>query len=148
MNSRKSACPQRTETGPVDSRTTEVIRQLRLHAEDLALELAVRLRVLGKTLNSACPEQGSGRTPSSAYKGLRRQLDSFFASVASHEFAGERYFDHIRSYLQDALPPELGEAVCAEPCRIELVDEVVSLLSEVGCGNDELESLPAFSFSL
>lgn len=129
MKSKKNACLQQTGNRPVDSRTTVAFRQLRLQAEDLTLELGVRLRVLGKTMHSACPEQGTVLDPS-AYKELRKQLDRFFASVARRKFPEDCHIHHIQSYLQDALPSELGEAVCGEPCPIELVETVISLLTE------------------
>ena len=137
---------------PIDSRTTQAFHQLRLHAEELALELAVRLRVLGKSLASACPGHGAGdgkRTKGAiAYTKLRRQLDGFFGSLESRDFAGDRYYPVIRHYLQDALPGELEDRVCTDPCRIELVDAVISLLTENVFEGDGSTEGPAIFYSL
>jgi hypothetical protein len=120
---------------PIDSRTTQAFHQLRLHAEELALELAVRLRVLGKSLAVACPgpEAAGG---SAAYAGIRRQLESFFGSLGDGETAGHHSFPVVRDYLRETLPPELNGCIGANLCRIEVVETVISLLSESACEGD------------
>jgi hypothetical protein len=144
---------ERTPSGlrPIDSRTTQAFHQLRLHAEELALELAARLRVLGKSLAATCPGKGDAdgkRTGApAAYAKIRRQLDGFFGSLAGSEFAGNRHFLVIRDYLQATLPPEPNGCGAADPCRIELVEAVVCFLSESNCENDGLSERPMVSFS-
>jgi hypothetical protein len=118
---------------PIDSRTTQAFHQLRLHAEELALELAVRLRVLGKSLAAACPgpEAVDGNIGgSAAYANIRRQLEGFFGSLADDDPAAHHCFPVVRDYLQNSLPVELNGCGGAAPCRIELVETVISLLSE------------------
>lgn len=123
----------------IDPRTAQALHQLRQHAEELALELAVRLRVLGKSLAAACPGpgvRGGRRTDgSSTYNNLRRQLDGFFGSLADRDFAVQHYFPVVREYFQETLPFELNGCVGDESCRIEQVEAVISLLSESSCGN-------------
>jgi hypothetical protein len=131
-----SAPGERTSLGgrSIDPRTTQAFHQLRFHTEDLALELAVRLRVLGKSLVAACPEWGMAgekRTCGSvAYQNLRRQLDCFLGSQVERAFAGQHYFPVVRDYIQDSLPFELNDCAGDDLCRIELVERAISLLSE------------------
>lgn len=118
---------------PVEARTTEAVHQLRHHTEDLALELTVRLRVLGKSLATACPGRGTSDGTRSgnllAYQNLRRQFDDFLDSLVDRGFAGHHYFPVIRHYLQDFLPVELNGCIGAGRCRIEQVEAIISLLS-------------------
>jgi hypothetical protein len=136
---------------PIDSRTAQAFHQLRLHAEELALELAVRLRVLGKSLAATCPGPeavGRKRTGgSAAYTNIRRQLDGFFGSLVDGDFAGQHYFPVVREYIQETLPFELNGCVGADPCRIELVEAVISLLSESTCEDDGFKEGLMLSYS-
>jgi hypothetical protein len=137
---------------PIDLRTTQAFYQLRLHAEELALELAVRLRVLGKSLASACPGPeavGGKRTGgSAAYANIRRQLDGFFGSLVDDDLAAHHCFPVVREYIQETLPFELKGCADADPCRIELVEAVVSLLSESSCEDDGCMEGLMLSYSL
>jgi hypothetical protein len=127
----------------IDAHTTQAFQQLQLHAEDLTLELAVRLRVLGKCLVMACPglvavvERKLGGAV--AYENLRRQLEGFLGSLVDLELAGHHCFPVVRNYLQESLPLELGDCVGAAPCRIELVETIVSLLSGHSCENSAFQ---------
>jgi len=136
----------------IDSQTTQAFHQLRFHAEGLALELTVRLRVLGKSLAAACPGRGAdgGKRAggSVTYQNLRRQLDGFLGSLVDHDLAGHRCFPVIRNFLQDSLPYEVNGCVGDDPCRIERVEAVISLLSDNICENDEFTGGPTLSFSL
>ena len=148
-----SSFEERTSPGsrPIDSRTTQAFHQLRLHAEELALELTVRLRVLGKSLAAACPgpETVGGRRTGglAAYTNIRRQLDGFFGSLVDGDFAGQHYFPIVREYIQEALPFELNGCVGDDPCRIELVEAVISLLSESTCEDDGFKEGLMLSYS-
>jgi len=134
-------------TGALDLPTTRVFRQLRVQAEDLALELVVRLRVLAKGLAAACPGHGGKpgvpATDARIYRGLRRQLDDFFASLEDRDFAGHDYFHHIRRFLQDSLPWEPGACGGNETCRIELLEAVITLLTTASGGEEAGEPEPA-----
>jgi hypothetical protein len=136
----------------IDSQTTQAFHQLRFHAEGLALELAVRLRVLGKSLAAVCPGQGADEGKraegSVTYQNLRQQLDGFLGSLVDHDFAGHRYLPAIRNFLQDSLPYEVNGCVGGVPCRIERVEAVISFLSDNICENEELTGGPTVSFSL
>jgi hypothetical protein len=136
-----SSLQERTSANsrPIDSQTTQAFHQLRLHAEELALELAARLRVLGKSLTAACqgPWAADGKTGSpSAYAGIRRQLDGFFGSLLDGDFADHPYVPVVRDYIQKNLPSELNGCGNANTCRIEIVESVISLLSECACEQD------------
>jgi hypothetical protein len=136
----------------LDSCTTQALHLLRINAEELALELAVRLRVLGKSLAAGCPGQRSigdkSAQCSSAYQGLRRQLDGFLGSLVDSDCAGQRYLPVIRHYLHNALPPELHGCVGGDACRINRVEAVISLLSDNFYENDVFMEDPVLSFSL
>jgi hypothetical protein len=156
MKSKNPHCLLRTGSSsshgrPIDLRTTQAFHQLRLHTEELALELAVRLRVLGKSLAAACPGPeavGRKRTGGlAAYTNIRRQLDGFFGSLVDGDFAGQHYFSVVREYIQETLPFELNGCVDADPCRIELVEAVISLLSESTCEDEAVTEGLILSFS-
>jgi hypothetical protein len=122
------------QVGALDSRTAQIFRQLQAQAEDLALELVVRLRVLAKSLAAACFGHGEKpevvETDAGTYRGLRRQLDDFFVSLEDRDFAGDDYFHYIRRFLQDSLPWEPGGCEDNTPCRIEVLESVIALLSD------------------
>ena len=132
----------------IDSRTTQAFQQLRFHAEDLALELAVRLRVLGKSLAAACQQPGrsAARKPV-PYHALRLQFEHYMGSLVDRGFAQYRYFPVVRHCLQDSLPLEPNDC-SGHPCRIERVEQVISLLSENIHGNEDYSWAPAPLFSL
>ena len=120
----------RADGWPIDTHTTQAFQNFRAHAEDLALELAARLRVLGKSLAMGCPERveftGDKTT---GYQSLRLQLDRFIGSLVEHGFAELPYFSVVRDYFQEFLPVELNGCV-GQACRVEQVETVISLLSE------------------
>jgi hypothetical protein len=136
---------------PIDSKTTQAFHQLQFHAEELALELAVRLRVLGKSLGATCPGpaavEGKRAGGLIAYKNVRRQLDVFLGGLTESEIAGHQCFPVIRHCIQDSLPYELNDCVVASSCRIELVETLISLLSDSICENHELAGGPLHAYS-
>jgi hypothetical protein len=118
---------------PAESDLTQVLQQLKRYSEGLTLELAARLRVLEKSLATACPGHGSDlkKKPEDSvpYKNLRRQLDIFLSSLENHHPTGAAFFPTIRQYLEQSLPYELQGCGDGEPCRIGWVEAVVSILS-------------------
>jgi hypothetical protein len=136
----------------IDAQTMQAFQHLRLHAEELSLELAVRLRVLGKSLAVACPAQeaviGKRTRGSLAYTNLRRQLDGFLGSLVDLDLTGQRYFPVIRHYFHQALPLELPSCGGDDACRIERVEAVVSLLSDSVGEDDLLTDGTLLSYSL
>lgn len=135
---------------PIDSQTTQALHQLRLHAEEVALELAARLRVLGKSLAAACPENGAcGRKvkgASAAYASIRRQLDAFFGSLVDNDFAGQHYFPIVQDYIQETFPFEVNGCP-GNTCRIEHIEAVISLLSESTYENEAFSLNPVLLFA-
>ena len=147
MNS-KNPCRQRhadrtsrsSAAAAIDSRTRQALFQLRLHTEELALELAVRLRVLGNGMSAACQiamaDANKSTAESFAYANLRGQLDGFLGSHINGEFAKFQSFTVIRRYLLDTLPQELKICVSGGPCRLEIVEALVAMLSGNGHEHD------------
>ncbi len=123
---------------------------MRLQTEDLALELAARLRVLGKSLSMICPEvKGEKRALEwNAYKEIRHHLDCFLDSVTHTEFTMPEVFNLVRQYLQDTLPLELDHCTGAGLCRIDIVEAVIALLSENVRENEGTERDLVAAFSL
>ncbi len=114
----------------IDSRTMHAFHQFQLYAEEQALELAVRLRVLGKSLVAGCQRHGNpSDTTAVAYRSLRQQLGQHLASLAENDSAKDHNFATIRQFLQGSLPNELNG--CAKNfCSIERVEMLITLLSE------------------
>lgn len=155
MNTEKSNCPFRDDHFPselldrqIDRRIRQVFRSLRLNKEDLALGLAARLRVLGKSLAAGCREgdQAADRQ-AHAYKALRLQLDEFMRSLVERGFAGHPAFSALHEYLRGSLPFEAGTC-SGTVCRLELIDTAIALLSEGGWEKDGLEAPALSDFSL
>jgi len=152
-------CVQRTgrrprvKTSPdyalLDAGTAKSFQLLRLHAEGRALELAARLRVIGKSLAASCPGHGgvADRTApgTAAYHNLRRQLDGFLSAMCEAGAAGQHFFPAIHYFLQQILPHELHGCIGDEACRIERVETIVALLSEAIGDNDEMAGIPLAS---
>jgi hypothetical protein len=128
-------CPLRGEAAPrsrrpADLQTAQAFQQFQLHAEEQALALAVRLRVLGKSLSAGCQERG-GSTDKEAqdFQSLRRQLENYLVFLVGLGFDNQPYFPPVRHYLQDSLPLELY-GCAGNHCSIERVETLISLLSE------------------
>jgi hypothetical protein len=131
---------------PIDPHTTQAFQSLRVHAEELALELAVRLRVLGKSLAAGCQGRGeSTEYRTAAYKSLRLNLENFISSLVEHGIAEHHYSPVVR-YLQDSLPFELAGCP-GQACRVGQVETVISLLSESVGENDDFSGALAPSIS-
>lgn len=132
---------------PIDSRTTQAFHQFQLHAEEQALDLAVRLRVLGKSLTSGCLGRGvaTGKNAED-FQSLRRQLENYLVSLVDHGFEKHPYFPTVRQCLQESLPFELNGCT-GNHCTIERVETFISLLSDHIRGkNDGFSGEPASSF--
>jgi hypothetical protein len=136
----------------LDSGIAQSFQLLRLHAEGRALELAARLRVIGKSLAASCPGHGGAAartTPgAAAYQNLRRQLDGFLSAMCEAGAAGQHFFPAIHYFLQQILPHELNGCIGDEACRIERVETIVSLLSDAYCENDEFTGIPIITVAL
>ena len=137
------------DVSSIDSPTTQAFQLLLVHAEDLALELAVRLRVLGKSLAAVCCQQPGGAVARKPvpYHVLRQQFENFLGSLADHGFAQQNYFPIVCHYLQDSLPLE-PKGCSGHTCRIGRVEEVISLLSANTHEHEDYSWAPAPSFSL
>ncbi len=154
MKTKKQNCLLRAGTPgksnidqPVDLHTRNAFRNLRLNAEDLALGLAARLRVLAKSLAAGC--QGAENPTARknlAYKALRLQLDDFMGHFIDRGTSEHHCFPVVRDYLLEFLPLEL-RGCSGNPCWLDQVERVISLLSESVCEIDEIwrETLPSFS---
>jgi|GEM_PF-1936510 len=135
MKTETNTCPLLDEVASgagrqIDSRTTQAFHLFQLHAEEQALDLAVRLRVLGKSLASGCLGRGiaTGKRAED-FQALRLQLENYLVSLADHGFEEHPYFPTVRHCLQEALPLELN-GCAGKHCTIERVETFISLLSE------------------
>lgn len=127
-----SAC--RHERG-IDADARQAFRELQNCAEDLALELTVRLRVLGKGLAAACQADGADTAQvSGLYCTLRQQFDHFLNAQADEGLSAQEFFPTVRHYLREFLPAELGVCGSVPFCRVQQVETVIALLS----GSDRL----------
>jgi hypothetical protein len=115
---------------PADRQTAQAFQQFQLHAEEQALALAVRLRVLGKSLSAGCQERGipAGKKAQD-FQSLRRQLENYLVFLVGLGFDKQPYFSPVCHYLQDSLPLELY-GCSGTYCSIEQVETLISLLSE------------------
>jgi len=161
MKSKNPNCYLHTGTSPakrtspgalsIDSRTAQAVQQLRFHAEEMALELAVRLRVLGKSLAAACLRLGTvtdkSRRNALAYQDLRGQLDAFLSLQEDRGLTGHPCFPVIRNYLKESLPYEVNGCAGNDPCRVERIETVIALLSENSSESYEFIGDPVISFS-
>lgn len=148
-------CPGRgtpAHARTIDRGTRQVFRQVGLHAEDLALELAVRLRVLGKCLEAICHQREPGTLPTgreaTTYQRLRRQLDDFLDALGEHEGRGRHYVPGIRRCLDAALPATPVACSGSDGCCIELLGILVGELSGHHGSEAAFSGAPLLSFSI
>jgi hypothetical protein len=127
----------------VDALTTQAFRNLRIQSEELALELAVRLRVLGRGLFAGCKEsvtigkRTSGGT--AAYAALRLQLHQFLSSQTEDGSAEEHHLHAVQHYLQDLLPlAHRGGCLGRTECLVQQVETAIAILSGTLYENEDL----------
>ncbi|WP_053551144.1 hypothetical protein [Desulfuromonas soudanensis] len=153
MNTEIKKCPHgdKLAFGPgrsIDAPITQAFHQFQMHSEKQALDLAVRLRVLGKSLASGCPGRGvAGGKEAEGFQSLRRQLDNYLLSLVDHGFEEHPYFPTVCHCLRESLPSDLN-GCAGEHCSIERVETFISLLSERNRGGEDVfpgESAPSLS---
>lgn len=110
-------------------------KQLRSCAEDLSLALAVRLRVIEKSLAAACRNNqregdDSFMEHSLTYTLLRHQLNVFLVTCINGEFNEFKPVATVRRHLLTTLPRNLEICADAESCRVKTIEEMVDLLTE------------------
>jgi len=136
----------------LDAGAARAFQLLRLQAEGRALELAARLRVIGKSLAVSCPGHGIVAPAKSVgavtYQSLRWQLEGFLGSLADSEHAAQNALHDVRQALQQVLPKELHGCIGDETCRIERIETLVALLSDDCSENGDIAGIPALAFSL
>ncbi|MBW6512361.1 MAG: hypothetical protein K0A93_09675 [Desulfuromonadaceae bacterium] len=110
-------------------------KQLRSRAEDLSLALAVRLRVMAKSLAAACrnnQREGDNALMEHAltYTLLRHQLNVFLVTHSNGEFNAFKPVATVRRHLLTTLPRNLEICAAAKSCRVKTIEEMVALLTE------------------